>query len=156
MEAGLLQQYGTPDELRDRPANLFVGTFLGEPPMNVMPASVERGGLRLKDDPDFSLAMSGLDLPPGTEVTLGVRPHRLHVGTGAWRASVVSNHWLGDQAHVALEMAGRLLVAVSNERVAATVGTVIPVLVEPADVHLFSAADGRALVHGTFHGVQAA
>ena len=84
---------------------------------------------------------------------LGVRPHRLHVGRGVqggeWRASVVSNHWLGDQAHVALELAGRLLVAVSNERVAATVGTEVPILVEPGDIHLFSAGlDGRALVHG--------
>ena len=116
MEAGVLQQFGTPDALRDRPANLFVGTFLGEPPMNVMPAVAEAGGLRLKDDP---------------------------------APSVVSNHWLGDQAHVALELTGRLLVAVSNERVAATVGTEVPILVEPGDIHLFSAGlDGRALVHG--------
>ncbi len=134
MEAGVLQQFGTPDELRDRPANLFVGTFLGEPPMNVLPATVEQGGLRLKDDPALSLAVPGLKLPVGAEVMLGVRPHRLQVGPeasgGSWRAHVVSNHWLGDQAHVALEMAGRLLVAVSNERVAATVGAEIPILVE--------------------------
>ena len=158
MEAGVLQQYGTPDELRDRPANLFVGTFLGEPPMNVLPATVEAGGLRLKDDPALSLTAPGLNLPPGAEVILGVRPHRLQVGPGAqrggaqgseWRASVVSNHWLGDQAHVAIEMAGRLLVAVSHERVAATVGTEVPVLVEAAAIHLFSADKaGRALVHG--------
>lgn len=153
MEAGLLQQFGTPDELRDHPANLFVGTFLGEPPMNVFPATVEPGGLRLKDDPALSLAVPGLNLPAGAEVVLGVRPHRLQVGPeasgGTWRAQVVSNHWLGDQAHVALEMAGRLLVAVSNERVAATVGTEVPVLIEPSDIHLFStSADGRALLHG--------
>lgn len=148
MEAGILQQYGTPGELRDRPANLFVGTFLGEPPMNILSAAVERGGLRLKDDPALTLAVPGLDLPPGTEVVLGVRPHRLQVGRGEWRASVASNHWLGDQAHVALEMAGRVLVAVSNERVAATVGTEVPILVEPGDIHLFSAEDGRALAHG--------
>jgi multiple sugar transport system ATP-binding protein len=148
MEAGILQQYGTPGELRDRPANLFVGTFLGEPPMNILSAAVERGALRLKDDPALTVAVPGLDLPPGTEVVLGVRPHRLQVGRGEWRASVASNHWLGDQAHVALEMAGRVLVAVSNERVAATVGTEVPILVEPGDIHLFSAEDGRALAHG--------
>lgn len=149
MEAGILQQYGTPDELRDRPANLFVGTFLGEPPMNVMPALAEAGQLRLTDDPALTLPAPGLDLPAGTEIVLGVRPHRLQVGRGSWRANVISNHWLGDQAHVALELAGRLLVAVSNERVPATAGADVPVLVEAADIHLFSAdPEGRALVHG--------
>ena len=34
MEDGVLQQYATPAELKERPANLFVGTFIGEPPMN--------------------------------------------------------------------------------------------------------------------------
>ena len=38
MEGGELQQYATPAELKARPANLFTGTFIGEPPMNVFPA----------------------------------------------------------------------------------------------------------------------
>ncbi len=40
MEGGLLQQYATPAELKARPANLFTGTFIGEPPMNVIEAGV--------------------------------------------------------------------------------------------------------------------
>ncbi|HWA78848.1 MAG TPA: ABC transporter ATP-binding protein, partial [Acetobacteraceae bacterium] len=36
MEAGVLEQFGSPDELRDRPKNLFVATFFGEPPMNAL------------------------------------------------------------------------------------------------------------------------
>ena len=39
MEAGVLQQYASPAELRERPANLFTGTFIGEPPMNVIDAA---------------------------------------------------------------------------------------------------------------------
>ena len=40
MEGGVLQQYATPAELKVRPANLFTGTFIGEPPMNVFTADV--------------------------------------------------------------------------------------------------------------------
>lgn len=148
MEAGVLQQYGAPDVLRDAPANLFVGTFLGEPPMNTLPAIVESGGVRLKDDPALRLPIGGVVMAAGTELVLGLRPHRLRVGEGIWRATVVSNRWLGDQAHVALDLAGRLLVAVSNTRVAAAVGSEVPIEVEAGGVHLFDAASGRALWHG--------
>ena len=56
--------------------------------MSVLPATVEAGGLRLKDDPALSLAAPGLNLPPGADVILGVRPHKLQVGAampGLWR-----------------------------------------------------------------------
>jgi multiple sugar transport system ATP-binding protein len=151
MEAGVLQQYGTSAELRDRPANLFVGTFLGEPPMNVMPAVVHGDGLRLRDgDPAPQVPLPGIALPPpGTEVVLGVRPHRLALGGGGLRATVVSNTWLGDQAHVALDFGGRMLVAVSHQRVPARSGTELPVGFAPEDTHLFHGASGRALLHGT-------
>ncbi len=43
MEGGVLQQYATPAELKARPANLFTGTFIGEPPMNVFNADVKTG-----------------------------------------------------------------------------------------------------------------
>ena len=40
-EAGVLQQYAMPDQLKFWPANLFTGTFSGEPPMNVLNAKVQ-------------------------------------------------------------------------------------------------------------------
>ncbi len=40
MEGGVLQQFANPKQLRERPANLFVATFVGEPPMNVFEANV--------------------------------------------------------------------------------------------------------------------
>ena len=46
MEGGVLQQYGSPAEIKEQPANLFTGTFVGEPPMNVFNAraSASRAG----------------------------------------------------------------------------------------------------------------
>ena len=43
MEKGVLQQFATPHDLQDRPANLFVASFIGEPPMNLFPAVVQDG-----------------------------------------------------------------------------------------------------------------
>jgi multiple sugar transport system ATP-binding protein len=48
MEGGELQQYATPQELKERPANLFTGTFIGEPPMNVLPVTVKMEGRTIR------------------------------------------------------------------------------------------------------------
>lgn len=149
MEGGLLQQYGTPAVLRDRPTNLFVAGFLGEPPMNLLEGTIAEGGVRVAGAESAALlAVPAGKLADGTAVILGVRPHWLRLGAGGWRASVIANQWLGDQAHVVLEMAGKLLVSVVAERIAAPVGSSLACGFAPEDAHLFDAASGRALWHG--------
>jgi multiple sugar transport system ATP-binding protein len=64
------------------------------------------------------------------------------------RARVLSNQWLGDQTHVAAEIAGRLIVAVAHQRVAVRVGEEIPFDVAASDLHLFDSASGRVIAHG--------
>jgi multiple sugar transport system ATP-binding protein len=158
MEDGVLQQYATPAELKERPANMFVGTFIGEPPMNVFPAKVRRSNGRL----DFAvgdgtvLSYAADRLAPAvaklaeerTELTLGARPHALKAGSGPIRAKVVSCQWLGDQTHLAVEVAGRLAVSVADERLSASPGSEIALSVDSDDLHVFDSADGRALAHG--------
>jgi multiple sugar transport system ATP-binding protein len=158
MEDGVLQQYATPAELKERPANMFVGTFIGEPPMNVFPAKVRRSNGRL----DFAvgdgtvLSYAADRLAPAvaklaeerTELTLGARPHALKAGSGPIRAKVVSCQWLGDQTHLAVEVAGRLAVSVAHERLSASPGSEIALSVDSDDLHVFDSADGRALAHG--------
>ena len=146
MEAGVLQQFGALSELRDRPANLFVATFLGEPPMNALPAVAEAGGARLTSG--LTLPVGGTLPPAGARLVVGVRPHHLVLGEGPWRATVTANRWLGDQAHVALDLAGQPVVAVAHDRVAAPVGAEMPLGIAPGGIHLFDADTGAALRHG--------
>ena len=147
MEGGVLQQFGSLEELRERPANLFVATFLGEPPMNALPAVVEPGGVRLEGG--GHLALPGGELPaPGRRVVLGVRPHHLRLGDGEWNARVITNRWLGDQAHLALEFAGQTIVAVAQTRVPVRQGDALDVGVAHGGTHLFDADSGAALMHG--------
>jgi multiple sugar transport system ATP-binding protein len=78
---GVLQQLGTPDEIYDRPANRFVGTFVGSPPLNVVPGKLDRErrafavagtSLSLPDDIFERCAANGI-------VELGVRPEDLRL-----------------------------------------------------------------------------
>ena len=128
MEKGALQQYAPPAELKERPANLFVAGFIGEPPMNILPAGVARDGekitvaLRGENGPagefSFSAGEAAFDaaaLPAGP-ARVGIRPHRLRLSeNGAVRAAVSSSRWLGDQAHILLEAGGLKIVAATAE-----------------------------------------
>lgn len=149
MEAGVLQQYGTPTELRDRPVNLFVATFFGEPPMNILPARANVDGLEILQNDKIAFRIPSARAAPltGYRLALGLRPHRLIVG-GPYQGIVVSNQWLGDQAHVAFEAAGRTLVAVQSSRVTARIGETIGFGFNADDLHIFDAETGAALAHG--------
>jgi len=77
LRAGEAQQIGTPDELYNHPANLFVAGFIGSPAMNFFPASPTGGGLRL---PFGQIALTGgAGLP--ADVIVGVRPEHFEDAT---------------------------------------------------------------------------
>jgi multiple sugar transport system ATP-binding protein len=158
MEGGVLQQFASQADLKERPANLFVATFIGEPPMNVVEARVSRAGgttrFTLPNGP--SLDYGEAEIAPAVRdavgrrdrLVVGIRPHRLTLGQGPLKGRVLSNQWLGDQTHVAAEVAGKMLVGVADGRVRAKPGEEIAVGLPAADLHLFDPADGRALAHG--------
>ncbi len=88
MRKGVLQQQGAPDEVYNRPSNLFVATFIGSPAMNLVRASVaERDGqliCRIGTDEvyipnEVRARRPGLDSYVGREIALGVRPEHLCV-----------------------------------------------------------------------------
>ncbi|WP_409334494.1 ABC transporter ATP-binding protein [Bradyrhizobium jicamae] len=152
MEGGVLQQFASEKELKSRPANLFVASFIGEPPMNLLDADVSRsdGGLRLSagSGMSFDIADNGLEaaLDKARQVRIGIRPQKIAVGTGTVRVKVVSNQWLGDQSHVAGDCDGRMLIAVTQGRVAARPGDIVPFALEPRHFHIF-ATDGSCIRH---------
>ena len=158
MEGGELQQFAGQQELKDRPANLFVATFVGEPSMNVFDAAAENGDhVRFSIPSGPTLNYASADIPQRVRaalgsrarVVVGVRPHSVRLGAGPQAARVVSNQWLGDQTHVALDVAGKLLVAVSHAPIAAKSGETLSYSLAPETLHLFDAESGVALSHGS-------
>ena len=84
MKDGILQQFGTPEDIYDRPQNVFVATFMGSPPMNLLPARVVANALSLSGA-DVTLPVpASVKTPPaeGREVLLGLRPEWLSLSAG--------------------------------------------------------------------------
>jgi multiple sugar transport system ATP-binding protein len=82
---GRIDQIGTPEEIYNRPATLYVADFIGSPPMNLLHATLDAHGLRL-DGAATPLAppdMVGCAATGVKEVTLGLRPEDIHLATGA-------------------------------------------------------------------------
>jgi multiple sugar transport system ATP-binding protein len=81
MLAGVAQQIGTPDELYNRPANLFVAGFIGSPAMNFFPASLTDGGVRLPFGDEILLSPEALETlakhPRPENLIVGIRPEHL-------------------------------------------------------------------------------
>jgi multiple sugar transport system ATP-binding protein len=80
MSMGYVQQIGTPLELYDTPANVFVASFIGLPPMNFFNATVKGASLVLDAGSSVSLTEDEAKLLAsydGKEITLGVRPENI-------------------------------------------------------------------------------
>ena len=96
MSMGHVQQVGTPLELYDKPNNVFVASFIGLPPMNMLDVAVENGTLQGKG---FTVQLNEAQrkvLAPykGKRVILGVRPEDISEGQGM-ELKVVTNENLG-------------------------------------------------------------
>ena len=101
MSMGHVQQIGTPLELYDSPANLFVASFIGLPPMNLFDVEIKNGWAI---SPDFRVELDGEEkyiLAPYEDrtVTMGVRPENVVEG-GRISVNVFSNENLGQNTLV--------------------------------------------------------
>ena len=77
MNKGVIEQIGTPEEIYGRPATVFVASFVGAPPMNMIEATMDGQGL-LIDGSTQRLSLPGT-WNPGRKVVLGVRPEDIHL-----------------------------------------------------------------------------
>jgi len=86
MKDGIVQQFGSPREVYDSPANLYVAGFIGAPPMNFVTGKLTSIGSGLGLECETTAGRTVLKLPfstsalragPGDEVTLGLRPERI-------------------------------------------------------------------------------
>jgi len=166
MKGGVMQQYGTPLDVYNRPDNRFVASFIGRPPMNFLEGHLEaRDGRLLFVAPGgIAISLNGgyaAAVPSASDerLVLGVRPEHLRLdGSSIERrvpgtfngltltVSVVEP--LGDRLHVHGTTAGDDSFIVQLPPSAAVQpGDQLPLRVDPADVHLFTAGDeGRRIV----------
>ena len=110
MHDGVVQQVGTPLELYDRPANMFVAGFIGSPAMNFLPATVDKGGKAdavLADGQKLRLP-DGLPLKDGDAITVGLRPEHIRLAEdGALQGEVEVVEPLGLSTQFYVKLAGQ-------------------------------------------------
>jgi multiple sugar transport system ATP-binding protein len=148
MNGGRIEQVGTPLELYDHPANLFVAGFLGSPAMSLIE------GVLLRSDQGTAVRLSDGAMVPvanttqlnGASVTLGIRPEHYRLDpTGPIRLVVDVVEPTGSESHIYGHVDGSEVRAVFRDRIAASPGETLRLSVEPEKLHLFDAGTGMRL-----------
>jgi len=150
MNGGKIQQVGTPLEVYDKPANVFVAQFIGTPPMNFFSAVVNDGRL---DAAKFSIPVpAGRNVTNGQKVLVGVRPENILAGheqgrgaTARVPAEVDIVEPVGHQAIVHSRIGPDLLVAAFDAHNMPKVGATIELVIELDAMHLFDAGTEQRL-----------
>ena len=139
LNGGRVQQIGSPLDLYDRPANLFVAGFIGSPAMNMFQARLAcAGSTPMLTHEAFRLALPrDLGLADGAALTVGIRPEHIVLGTGPIRGTVdlIEPTGLGTIVH--LTLGGTAIKAFSLERQALGIGGEVPLDLPLSRLHLF-------------------
>ena len=139
MNKGRIEQEGTPDDLYHRPRSLFVATFIGAPPMNLLEA---HGGERITA-PDIDLKPSR---PIAGEITLGVRPEHLRFAAQGIPGRIVGLEPLGRDVLYVLEgPLGLIRVLAAAGPGAPAEGEQAHVAFSPGDVLVFDRTSARRI-----------
>ena len=122
MRDGFIQQIGTPQEVFDHPANLFVAGFIGTPQMNFFDAklvkegdkyAVAMGGIQVELSEEKQAKLAAKDVQP-QDITLGVRPDHiiLNDGSNAMEATVDVSEMMGSEVHLHVNAGGKDVVII--------------------------------------------
>lgn len=159
MRDGEIFQVDTPQNLFDRPDNIFVAGFIGSPQMNFMDAVVERAG----DGYEVVGAMGRIPLPNpeladyvGKDVVVGIRPEDFHeeqeyldaAPSAVIDAQVDLSELMGSEAYVYFTVGERRHIARISSRLDIHAGDTVRIAPELDHVHVFDKETEKAICHG--------
>ncbi|MHC2220377.1 multiple sugar transport system ATP-binding protein [Rhizobium leguminosarum] len=147
MRDGFVEQIGSPLDLYDRPANLFVAGFIGSPAMNLIRGQVSTSGpLELIADGGGRLPLpEAASLERGAQIIYGIRPEHLAIGQGPATAEVVLVEPTGAEIQITTKFGADHLVATVRERLDLRAGDQIVIAPDLSKLHLFDARTERRL-----------
>lgn len=156
MKDGVVQQVGTPQEIYNRPSNMFVAGFIGSPPMNFLKGTVEGK----EDKMVFRSRGINIELPTGEgevvrgDVVLGIRPEHLSLASDASECknlipcTVEVVEHIGSESIIYVRTRGDeelvIKLAASYDK-QVTVGSKITITLGRGNVHLFGSASGKCV-----------
>jgi multiple sugar transport system ATP-binding protein len=157
MRDGVLQQLGTPDEIYDRPANRFVATFVGSPPLNVIPGELDAGRRA------YVVAGARVPLPDGLfercaadgAVELGVRPEDLRLvapgAAGAAQGDVYVVEPMGNETLVDVLLGDTVVTVRAGRGWNQPIGSPVAIEIDARTACFFD-AQGVTRIHRTDRG----
>jgi len=145
MNAGILQQVGSPGEIYDHPANLFVAGFIGTPTMNFVPAAISNGSAKASG---FEVKLPK-PLPAG-KGTLGFRPEavtdRVADGGTSFEMKVDVVERLGSDQFLYGSVGGDQVTARVDPRMSVSPGDRVKLGLDTRTLHFFDAESEQALL----------
>jgi len=163
LREGSVQQVETPEKVYHRPANRFVATVMGSPPMNFIPATVHvsNGSLRVVH-PSFAIEITaGLEparpLEDGAPCLVGIRPEDTRVAAGGdgIPGLVYASEPLGGETVVDLTLGDRVVKALAPPTLVFAPDDAVRITFDPQRLHVFDQAGDAALsaagAEGMFH-----
>ena len=158
MNHGVIEQFGTPQDIYDKPATLFVASFIGSPPMNVLRfhGKVAPGAASVTLH-HHAVAVPAMREAFEGDMILGVRPEHVRLTDDApYRGRVLASEYLGTTQIVTLDTPnGQIKARIASDR-AVRMDETVGLAFHPGTISLFDAQSGRALRselnEGVLHG----
>jgi multiple sugar transport system ATP-binding protein len=151
LREGVIQQIAVPEDIYHRPANRFVATVVGSPPMNFIPATTSwsEGTLTVRH-PLFSVSARAPDATAFADGAcfLGIRPEDVHIETNGdpgIPTSVYVTEPLGGETVVDLTLGDRVVKAIAPPTLKLSADQAVRASLDPRRLHVFS-EDGEALL----------
>ena len=145
MRDGIVEQIGAPLALYDRPANAFVATFIGSPAMSLLKGRIGADGQSVQIAAGAAVAVPGLTAEPGRDVTIGVRPENLTLGSTGIACKVTIVEPTGADTLVSAVCEAGEISAIFRERHDFKPGDAIVLVPQPGTAHVFDAGSGKRL-----------
>jgi multiple sugar transport system ATP-binding protein len=150
MRDGYVEQIGSPLDLYDRPANLFVAGFIGSPGMNVIRGKISASGpLEFVTDggahlplPEAAAAIRGL------EAVYGIRPEHLIVSQDGVSAEVAVIEPTGAETQINAKLGSDPFVATVRDRLSLQAGDIVKMMPDLSKLHLFDAKTEKRILLG--------
>jgi multiple sugar transport system ATP-binding protein len=157
MNHGVIEQFGKPQDIYDKPATMFVAEFIGSPSMNFLRfhGHVEMGAKSVKLQ-NQKLAIPQTRVPFEGDLAFGIRPEHIRfTDSGGYRGEVRATEYLGTTQIITLKTAHGVIKARLGSEVLARVGETVGLNFDEKAVTLFDNQSGKALRSELNEGVLA-
>jgi multiple sugar transport system ATP-binding protein len=150
LDRGVIQQIDEPMRIYERPVNLFVAGFLGNPAMNLLRGRLRQESGAILAGEGVQLRLPVLEATAGQEIVAGIRPEDLHIvsgnaATGGLTATVELLEAVGSEAFVHATSGGWKLIARTAPYDLPAIGARITLQPAPERIHFFDARTGQRL-----------